>query len=50
VSPTDLIGSVYELLGLDTDAKLPNPEGLDVRLVQPAADGARAHTRLTEIM
>jgi hypothetical protein len=50
VSPTDLIGSVYELLGLDTDAKLPNPEGLDVRLVQPAADGARANTRLTEIM
>lgn len=32
VSPSDLIGSFYELLGLEHDAKLPHPQGTDVRL------------------
>ena len=50
VSPAELISSVYTLLGLDPDAKLPNPEGIDARLVPPAADGARTGGRLTEIM
>jgi uncharacterized protein (DUF1501 family) len=50
VSPAELIGAMYELLGLaPDDTKLPNPEGQDVRLM-PAdsrrADGAR---RLGEI-
>lgn len=44
VSPADLIGSIYERLGLDSAAKLPHPEGLDVR-VMPEGGG-----RLTEIM
>lgn len=32
VSPADLIASMYELLGLESGAKLPHPQGLDVRL------------------
>ena len=31
VYPCDLIGSMYELLGIDPDAKLPHPQGLTVR-------------------
>ena len=50
VSPTDLIGSVYGLLGLDADAKLPNPDGLDIRLVPPAADGSRPRGPLADIL
>lgn len=50
VLPADLIGSIYELLGLDLDAKLPNPEGLDLRLLPPASDNAGGNRRLTEIM
>jgi hypothetical protein len=50
VSPADLIGSAYELLGLDTSTKLPNPDGLDIRLVPDAAEGARTAGRLKEIM
>ena len=29
VYPCDLIGSMYELLGIDPDAKLPHPAGPD---------------------
>jgi hypothetical protein len=50
VYPADVIGSMYELLGLDVDAKLPNPEGLDVRVMPAAAEGGRADGRLKEIM
>jgi hypothetical protein len=50
VSPADVIGSVYDLLGLDTSTKLPNPDGLDIGLVPAAAEGARTAGRLTEIM
>lgn len=49
VSPVDLISSVYTLLGLDPAAKLPNPEGIDARLVA-APDGAKTRGLLTEIM
>lgn len=44
VYPADVIGSIYQLLGIDPDGKLPNPEGLDVP-VMPAGAG-----RLTEIL
>jgi hypothetical protein len=49
VHPADLIGSMYELLGLDPDGKLPNPEGLDLRLTPAVEEGARANGRLKEI-
>jgi hypothetical protein len=50
VYPCDLIGSIYELLGLDPDGKLPNPEGLDIHLTPTAADGVPMAGRLKEIM
>jgi hypothetical protein len=50
VYPEDVIASIYEQLGLDQNAKLPNPDGLDIRLAPTASDAARSITRLTEIM
>jgi uncharacterized protein (DUF1501 family) len=50
VSPVDVIGSMYELLGLDTSTRLPNPDGLDIGLVPAAAEGIRTDGRLKEIM
>jgi hypothetical protein len=49
VSPQDLIGSMYELLGIDPDGPLPNSKGLTVSLLPPAKD-AKAGGRLKEIM
>ncbi len=50
VYPCDLIGSIYELLGMDPDGKLPNPQGLDTRLTPTPADGVSTGGRLKEIM
>jgi uncharacterized protein (DUF1501 family) len=50
VYPCDLIGSMYELLGIDPNGKLPHPEGLTVRLTPTAADGVKIGGRLKEIM
>jgi hypothetical protein len=49
VHPQDLIGSIYELLGIDPDGPLPNPLGLDLK-VMPSADNAPGRGRLKEIM
>jgi len=46
VSPQDLIGSIYELAGINPDAPMPNPRGMDVKILP--AEGL-TH-RLTEIM
>ena len=45
VHPADLIAGMYELLGIDPDGPLPNPRGLDVK-VMPSESGGR----LKEIM
>lgn len=50
VYPVDLISSIYELLGIDTSAKLPHPQGLDVRVTASTADGMKMGGRLKEIM
>jgi uncharacterized protein (DUF1501 family) len=59
VYPCDLIASMYELLGIDPDGKLPHPQGLSVRAMplvsaKDAADGAfrpkETAGRLHEIM
>ena len=50
VYPVDVIGSMYELLGIDTNAKLPHPQGLSVRVAPTAADGVKMGGRLKEIM
>ena len=47
VYPADLIGSIYTLLGIDPDGPMPNPRGLNVK-VMPASD--KGAGRLTEIM
>jgi hypothetical protein len=50
VYPVDLIASMYELLGIDPDGKLPNPQGLDVRVTPTSAEGVKMGGRLKEIM
>ena len=50
VYPVDLIASMYELLGIDPDAKLPHPQGLDVHVTPTVADGVKMGGRLKEIM
>ena len=51
VSPRDLIGSMYELLGLDPDTtRLPSPDGQDLRLTPAAAERGSRRGRLAEIM
>ena len=50
VYPGDLIGSIYELLGIDPHAKLPHPEGLLAYATPGAAEGLPLAGRLKEIM
>ena len=50
VYPADVIASMYGLLGLDPQAKLPSPDGQDVRLTPDAATGVGGNRPLTEIM
>ena len=50
VYPVDLIASMYELLGIDPDGKLPHPQGLSVTVTPPTTDGASTGGRLKEIM
>ena len=47
--PEDLIGSIYELLGIDPDGLLPNPLGLKIQ-VMPSPDNGPGRGRLKEIM
>jgi hypothetical protein len=50
VYPTDLIGSIYELLGIDPTAKLPHPQNKTVYATPPASENAKSGGRLKEIM
>jgi hypothetical protein len=50
VYPCDLIASLYELMGIDPDGRLPHPQGLPVHVVPSAADGEKTGGRLKEIM
>jgi len=50
VYPADLIASMYELLGIDPEGKLPHPMGLATRVTPTAADGLPLGGRLKEIM
>jgi len=47
VYPEDLLGSMYELLGIDPEGPMPNPRGLQVK-VMPSSENSGG--RLTEIM
>ena len=50
VSPHDLIGSIYTLLGIDPLSPLPNGRGLDVRVLPEPEDGPKGDGLLREIM
>ena len=50
VYPADLIGSIYELLGIDPQAKLPHPQGLVAYATPGASEGLPVAGRLKEIM
>ncbi len=50
VYPGDLIASMYELLGIDPDGKLPHPQGLTLHVAPTAEEGVKLAGRLKEIM
>ena len=50
VYPCDLIGSMYELMGIDTEAKLPHPQGTLALVTPGEADGVKSGGRLKEIV
>jgi len=41
VYPQDFLGSIYELAGVDPDAKLPNPMGEDILIMPPQSKEGR---------
>ena len=50
VYPADLLGSIYQLAGIDATAKLPHPLGLEAHVLPTAAEGVKSAGLLTEIM
>ncbi|MDR1960528.1 MAG: DUF1501 domain-containing protein [Planctomycetaceae bacterium] len=46
VYPQDLLGSIYQMLGIHPDSPMPNEKGIHVPMMPPASDMGR----LTEIM
>ncbi|MCF6284191.1 MAG: DUF1501 domain-containing protein [Candidatus Hydrogenedentes bacterium] len=50
VSPRDLIGTMYGLLGIDPDGPLPNPAGLEVPVLPAVGKNKNTGGRLTEIV
>ncbi|MCX7825376.1 MAG: DUF1501 domain-containing protein, partial [Verrucomicrobiae bacterium] len=50
VYPVDLLGSIYALAGIDANAKLPHPEGLDAYVLPSPSEGVKSTGLLKEIM
>jgi hypothetical protein len=50
VYPVDVVGTIYELLGIDPEAKLPHPTGVDARVLPAAADKVTSGGRLKELV
>jgi hypothetical protein len=50
VYPVDLLGSIYQLAGIDPNARLPHPMGFDARVLPPPGDKVKSAGLLTEIM
>ena len=50
VHPADLLGSMYQLLGIDPDGAIPHPSGEMLPLTATKDEGARLGGRLKEIM
>jgi len=49
IYPVDLIAAMYELLGIDSNARLPNPQGLDLRVL-PDTSVVKSGGPLKELM
>lgn len=50
VSSADLLGSILQLLGIDPDGPMPNPRGLDVKVMPTDEKPSEGAGRLREIM
>ena len=50
VYPLDLIGTMYELLGIDPDGLLPNPRGMDVTVLPAPGGDVKSGGRLKELV
>ncbi len=50
VYPADLIATMYDLLGIDTQAKLPHPMGEAASVLPAPAEGVATGNRLKEIV
>ena len=50
VYPADLLATIYGLMGIDTEAKLPHPLGLDTRVVPSPSEGVKMAGPLKEIV
>jgi len=50
VYPCDLIGSIYQLLGIDPDGLLPHPLGIATHVTPAPSEGVPSAGRLKEIM
>ena len=50
VYPADLIATMYDLLGLDPEARLPHPMGEAARVTPTPAEGVCTGNRLKEIV
>lgn len=50
VYPKDLLGSIYAQLGIDPDGAMPNPRGLEVKLLPSDEDKTKSGGRLTELV
>lgn len=50
VYPVDLLGSIYELAGIDPTAKLPHPMGAEAYVLPPASEKIKSGGLLREIM
>ncbi len=50
VYPVDLLGSIYQLAGIDPNARLPHPMGAEAHVLPSAEERAKSAGILTEIM
>ena len=50
VYPVDLLGSIYQLAGIDAAARLPHPMGLEAYVLPAASESVKSAGLLTEIM
>jgi uncharacterized protein (DUF1501 family) len=50
VYPWDLLGTMYQLLGIDPDGTVQHPHGMEVALLPKKEDGVEVGGRLTELV